>query len=85
MKTVKRIWKWLSGKKSAIGIVGLSFCQLGLIKNNINPGVLEILNLLFTIMGGAGVIHRDWKSDNSVLKRVNKSINQSVQKYKKNN
>lgn len=83
MTTIKKIWKWFNGKKSAIGVIGLSVCQLGLVSKNMNPDVLEVFKLGFTIIGGVGIIHKDLKSGDSVIKKVNNSINQSIQKYKK--
>ena len=80
---IKKIWNWFNGKKSAIGVIGLSVCQLGLISKNVDPDILEAFKLGFSIIGGVGIIHKDLKSDNSIVKRVNQSINKSVQKYRK--
>jgi hypothetical protein len=78
--TLKKAWQWFNGKKSFISIVGLGACQLGLVKNNVNPDILEAVNFGFTVIGGIGVIHRDWKSDKSIIKRVGDSINKGLKK-----
>lgn len=79
MKTaLKKAWNWFNGKKSTISIIGLGVCGLGIMRNNVNPDVLEAMTLGFTIIGGVGVIHRDIKSDKSVIKKVQSNINKSL-------
>jgi ribosomal protein L30E len=77
---VVKAGRWFNGKKSAISIIGLGACQLAVVKNNVDPDVLEAMNFGFTILGGVGIIHRDLKSDKSIIRKVNDSINKNIKK-----
>ena len=76
MKVVKKILKWFNGKKTVIGYIGMTACNLALIKNNINPDALEFMQWGFGIMGGVGVAHKINKS--SIQKKLQKNINQNI-------
>lgn len=60
---MKKVWKWLSGKKTAIGYLGVQFCITGFAKTHIDVDVLELLQIGFTAIGGLGVAHKVTKSN----------------------
>lgn len=81
MKTrLKKLWEWFNGKKTSIGVIGLSICSLNITEKNIDVDTLELLKLIFSLIGGIGIAHRDMKSDKSIIKRINKNIANSVKK-----
>ena len=59
MKTIKKIWSWLNGKKTVIGTTGYMLCtSLPL------PEPYKLIGqTIFGLMGGVGIIHKKLKGE----------------------
>lgn len=77
MNKLRKAWKWFSGKKTAIGYIGVQFLSMGWAQNHIAPDALELMQWGFGIMGGVGVAHKLGKSE------INKKIMLNLNKNKK--
>lgn len=59
MKTLEKIWKWLSGKKTIIGLIGTNILQMDLeFIVNMNGDLKTILLYVFGLLAAGGLVHK---------------------------
>jgi hypothetical protein len=59
METLKNFWKWLSGKKTIIGLIGTNIMQMDLVFiANMNPDLEKLLMYIFMALAAGGLTHK---------------------------
>lgn len=58
MKFFKEFWKWLSGKKTIIGLGLLALCGQEFFTNNVPADLVLALEWIGSILSGAGAAHK---------------------------
>lgn len=62
MAYVKSIWKWLDGKKTAIGALLLILYGVPHIEEAIGPKYLDVIYYLGSGLSGSGIFHKITKA-----------------------
>ena len=60
MKNTKKIWIWLNGKKTIIGLLGLQIISYPFTERW-DPQIVDILTWTFNILAGGGLLHKGTK------------------------
>jgi ABC-type phosphate transport system auxiliary subunit len=65
MKTLKKIWRFLSGKKTVIGMIMMLTAQglQAFFPNALTPDQINFLNTAGAAIGGIGLIHKGAKTE----------------------